>query len=363
MKRLTILLLAISIIVIFVGCGKKEDNNIETNKNKVEQEKMNYVKVSKVETKDFTQKLSLPATLEPKETVIVTSKVGGTVERINGDIGSRVNKGSLLCKLSDTEYQLQYDNALIALNKEKLTYEQTTSDYNRYKELIDSGAIASVDFEKVEHQYKLGAELINLAENKFELSKQNLAYTSITAPISGIISQKDVNIGENVGVGKMIFTIVNVSEVFAETGISENDISKVKLGQNVSIKVDSTDSTVKGRITHIGPVPNQTTKTYPVKILANNSKNILKPGMFSTVEIMLNSHKGVMGIQKEALIKENDKSFVFVEKDSKAVKKEVEIGFADESYVEVVSGIDKDDNLIVVGKENLKDGSKVEVKE
>ncbi|MBB6217382.1 RND family efflux transporter MFP subunit [Anaerosolibacter carboniphilus] len=364
MKKLLTLLLVVSFI--FTGCASKDANPVDakTGEETTAKKDVTYVKVSPIIVKDFTQKLSLPGTLEPKETVVITPKINGSVEGIYGDIGSKIKKDTLLCKLSDTEFRLQYENAEISLKKEKLTYESIKRNYDRYKSLFESGALSQADFESSEDQYALGQELLNLAQNNYELAKQNLVYTNIKAPISGVISQKDVAIGENVSPGKMLFTIVNVDEIYVETGISERDIPNIKVGQKVVVKVDSMGEMVlEGQITHIGPVPDQQTKAYPIKVLIKNKDQVLKPGMFATVEILLDVHKEAMAVPKSAILTENDKQFIFIERDGKAYKKLVKTGYKDNDDWEIIEGIEKDAKVIVVGKDKLMDGNPVEIRE
>ena len=361
MKKLLIILLVIS--AILTGCTAKNtdvDTNGEETAAKTE---VTYVKTNAIMIKDFTKTLSLPGALEPKETVVITPKINGSVVGVYGDIGSKINKDTLLCKLSDTEFRLQLENAVIGLRKENLMSESIKRNYDRYKSLFESGALAQTDFESIEDQHVLGLELLNLAQNNYEMAKQNLAYTDILAPISGVISMKDVAIGENVSPGKTLFNIVNIDEMYVQTGISEKDISNIKVGQIVVVHVDSVGGTVlTGQITNIGPVPDQQTKAYPIKVLLKNKDQVLKPGMFATVEILLDIHKEVMAVPKSAILTENDKQFIFIEKDGKAYKKLVKTGYKDNDDWEIIEGIEKDATVIVVGKDKLIDGSVVEIR-
>lgn len=360
MRKLLILLLVTSLI--FAGCAAKETAPA-AGKSETSEAEVTYVKVEPIGIKDFSRKLSLPGVIQPKETVMVTTKISGTVERISGDIGSAIKKGALLCKLSDMEYKLQYENAVIGLNKEKLTYESTKKSYERHKALFDSGALSQVDYENIENQYKMGHEILNLAHNGYALAKQNLDYTEIKAPISGVISQKEVSVGENIGPGKTIFTIVSMDDMYVESGVSEKDIPACKVGQKVAIKTESLGSELlEGEITHIGPVPDPTTKAYPVKILVRNREQRLKPGMFATIEILLDTHTSVMAVSKEAVVIENGIEFVFIEQGGKAYKKPIKTGYKDEDHFEVLEGIDNDARIIVVGKDKLVNGNPIEVR-
>jgi RND family efflux transporter MFP subunit len=185
----------------------------------------------------------------------------------------------------------------------------------------------------------------------------------VKAPISGVISKKEISIGENIGPGKMLFTIVSMDDMYVETGVSEKDIPICKVGQKVDIMVESLGPEILvGEITHIGPVPDPETKTYPVKILVNNREQRLKAGMFATIEILLDTHESAMSVPKEAIITENAVDFVFIEQNGKAYKKPIKVGYKDGDDWEVLEGIEKNHKIVVVGKDRLVDGNPITIR-
>ncbi|AOT70482.1 efflux RND transporter periplasmic adaptor subunit [Geosporobacter ferrireducens] len=362
MKKLLILLLLSSMIT--AGCNKETGAkaDIEKNEQPVQQE-ITYVKTIPAESMNFTSKLSLPGVLKPREEVMVSAKASGAVQSLHGEIGSSIKKDQLLCKIDDTLFQLQFNKAATALNMEKIKIENAEKTYQRMKSLYENQAIAQTEYESAENQYLMAKELLELAQNDYDLAKENLAYTNIYAPISGAISMKDVAVGENIGPGKTLFTIVDVSSLYVEAGISEKDIGLIKLGQQVLMKVDALEGqNPTGKITSIGPVPIEPSKTYPIKVLVDNRNNQLKAGMFATIEIVTENKKAAVGVSKEAVIQENGKSYVFVKEEGKAIKKEVSTGMTIDGYIEITGGIQTGEEIIIVGQEKLVDGAAVEAK-
>jgi RND family efflux transporter MFP subunit len=389
MKKPLILFLLISLII--TGCSNGTEAGAENGIESQKEGEVTYVKVSLVETMDFANMLSLPGMLQPKEEVMVTSKVSGTVEKIPVDIGSKVKKGDTLCKIDHTVFQLQYEKAVTALDLERLKSEKAEKglniaqikfdnlekNYFRIKALFQNQAVSQSEMDNMETQYQMERELLDLAKNDYNMTKgllalsqndvklarENLNYTHITAPISGEVSMKDIFAGENISPGKPIFGVINTVEMYVESGVSEKDIGMISSGQKVLVRVNSLgDNLFEGVITHVGPRPDTMAKTYPIKVLVTNEDSVLKAGMFAAVEIVIESRDKALSVLREAVVVENGNMYVFVEEDGKAVRKAVQLGFSNETHYEIIEGIEEGEKVIVVGQNTLVDGSLVEVR-
>lgn len=310
---------------------------------------------------DFTKKLSLPGNLKPKEEAIVTAEVNGKVKQIYADLGSKVNKGESLCKLDETKYILEYENKTKDLSISNIEHKNLINDYERTKSLYENEAISKVEFDEIQKKYEKHKEELAIKENDSVLAKK-YGWYKYKITYFRIISNKNVLMGQMVSPGTELFKLVNIDKMYVEVGIAEKDMPFIKKGQECIVKSEILPNTFMGKITNIGPSPSNQSKTYPIKILINNSEGKLKPGMFTTVEIIVDNHKDALAVPKKAIIKENDKYFVFVEVSKKAVKKEVKLGFSSDEYYEIIEGIKNGEKAIVVGNDDLEDGKLVEVK-
>ncbi|MBF8983688.1 efflux RND transporter periplasmic adaptor subunit [Lutibacter sp. B2] len=365
MKKLLVILAWILVVNSFLlsGCDKNNakgtaGKNIEIQK----KEEVIYVKTEPVTTMNFTNKLSLPGNLKPKEEAIVTAEVNGKVEGIYADLGSHISKGDALCKLDDTNYTLECENKSKNLAIANIEYKNLTNDYERTKTLYENNVKSKAAFEETQKEYEKQKEGLAINENDLLLAKKNIEDTNIKAPISGIVSNKKVLMGQMVSPGLELFKVVNIDNMYVEVGVAEKDMPFIKNGQECIVKVDVFSNIFKGKITNIGPEPNDQTKTYPAKILINNSEGKLKSGMYAIVEVIVDNHKDALAVPKKAVIKENEQYYVFLEVDKKAVKKEVKLGFSSDEYYEILEGVKKDEKVIVVGNDKLEDGKLVEVK-
>ncbi|WP_432666175.1 efflux RND transporter periplasmic adaptor subunit [Wukongibacter baidiensis] len=412
MKRLLILLVIISIFLS--GCGNKEEAAAQEEIENTVKEEIIYVKTQTIGTRDFEKTLSLPATLEPKEKVMISTKIGGAIESIFVDIGSRVEKDQSLCKIDDTIYKIQFEKANTAVRSAtntlsnvkdfdkkngmkhqqievaesqyetaKINYDNLEKSYKRIETLFKDKGVSQSDYDSIKGKYDLAKKQLDLAatnleqakrnwkynvesaeigleaaNNDYKLAKENLEYTDILAPISGIIAEKKVSVGENIGAGADMFTIVNTDSMYANSGVSEKDVVKIKEDQQVFIKVGSLgDKIIEGEVANISPIIDEQSKTYPIKVLVQNINNELKGGMFTTVEIVVDSHKNAIAIPKNAVINEEGKHYAFIESDGKAVKRLVKLGYSEDDYYEVLEGVKKGEKVIKSFNDKLEHGS------
>ncbi len=409
MRKLAVLILIPALLLS--GCGKKEAPVAAQ-----PEEKLVYVKTAAVQRMDFQKTLNLPGTVHPKESAVITAKVSGTVSNIKADIGTPVKKGASLCKIDDTILKLQFEKAEAAVrsatlmlerlqdfgsdpglkpqqiemartayNSAKLNLENVEKSYNRTKELYNSGSASKAEYEAAETSYNLvkeqyesamasfkqaergwgydvkGAEIgLAVAENDYKMVKENLQYSNVMSPIDGIVSAKNISVGENVAPGVMLFSVVNIDSLYLESGISEKDIGYVKAGQAVEVTIDVLPGqSFTGTVTAISPALDMQSKTYPVKVELKNSGDEIKAGMFGMMRIVLATHENVAAVPKEAVINESGSHHVFVVKDQKAAKKAVKLGYSSDSHYEILEGVVAGEKVVVTGANSLKDGDKV----
>lgn len=178
----------------------------------------------------------------------------------------------------------------------------------------------------------------------------------ITAPIGGNVASIMVDVGSMVSPQIPVAMVFEYSRVEVAFNISENAMGCVKRGNKVLVKSDAIPSTdFEGTVTEISPVIDPMTRTIAVKATINNTKKLLKPGMTARVILTLGSQKDVLIIPREALLD----SYLFVVIDSTAERRDVEIGLVGDEYVEILSGLSANENIIIVGQERLAGGERV----
>ncbi len=276
-----------------------------------------------------------------------------------------------------------------AIANAQSAYDTALDNYNRQKALYDIGAISkvaldsaktSMDNAKIaldaanenarlnetviipQTEASSGAGVsqaeagVSQAKAALDIAASNLANCSVTAPISGYITAKNVTIGQMAASGVELFAIKNTEMVNIELNVTETVIPFITLGTKANIDIDSASLTsIEGTVSAVGNAKNDMTGMYPVKISIPNKDDKIKVGMLAKVALVTEGAKDVMIADSNAIIFKNGQHYVYVADGDKAVKKDVEIGVTDGKYTEIVSGLSLGDKVIVDGKDFISD--------
>lgn len=307
------------------------------------------VEVAEVVSDEISAYITGTTTLEAEEEATVVAKTSEIVREIRVEEGMHVEKGQVLARLENDMLAIEVQQAQADINK-------LQNDFNRSKELYDKNLISKEEFENVRFQY----EAQKAASKKARL---NLEYTTIRAPISGVVAARYIKVGNMVNANQQVFRIVDFDPLIARLYVPEVDIHKVKPGQKAELTLDATNSTVfDGEVIRISPVVDPQTGTVRVTIAVHDSQHThLKPGMFARVKIIHDTHDNTLLIPKQAVMTEDGEEMVFTVQDSLAARTVIKTGYANERYYEILEGLQMGDKVVVVGQNGLKDSSKVEI--
>lgn len=329
------------------------------------------------------------ATLEACEQGIVNSKLSAKVISISFENGQYVNAGDALITLDDqdirnnikvSESQLkvteqQLSSAEVSLKKLKLNLDDVQRNYDRQKALYEKEAISQVDFIAAEKSlnsaqadYEAGNVSIQTAKANIEAQKVSLANlqdslnnTVIKAPISGVITGKNVSIGQMVSPGTALATINNISAVYAKIQVPEDKINSIEIGQAATVTIDGIDTTYNGIVQNIDLSVDTSARVFNCKIKIDNSDKTLYPGVFAKVDLISSDKTQMITVPINALVGSEGNYSVFINDNGKAKKQEVTIGETDENNVEITSGIQNGEQVICSNTGSLQDGDEIDV--
>ncbi len=335
--------------------------------------------------------------LEALYSADVVPRTPGKVAEITVDVGDAVKEGDLLVSLdvADLEalvdlYAAQLDKARnsdlpaqkiqaeLALAKAEAGFLLAEADYLRSKQLKDASALSQQQFEEYEKVYlqeKAAYEaakksldiLVNatipetIRQCEAQLQKARADYNNsiIRAPLSGVVTARNINPGEMANAAQTVISIVNLDTVAIQAGVSEDQVNKIHVGQEVQVRVGSVrDEPFTGRVSNIALAANASTRAYPVKIQIENPGHLLKPGMYAEVLLEAGPEAGIV-IPAAAVFKLDQKSYVWVIEDGCAHRREVETGQSGGGNVIVRAGLKEGEELAVTGIEALREGMKV----
>lgn len=371
-KKIAVLLTAMLLLTtIIVGCGGKKAPASEEKVDK--QENYTPVAIETTGTKTISNEIVFSGKVHADKEVMIIPEVPGKVVKINGHLGTRVKKDSILFTLNKEDIQKQVDQARKASEAAKANYRKTKEsienaklNLERTKELYKQGAVSKNQYEQAE----LAASSTSLDAVKAQYEQTQLAFeqaldslkdTSVKSPISGIISAVNIEEGEMASSAQPAMTIIDMDKVYVEINVTENVINDLYLEQEVTLELPAAQNSFVGKIDRLSPAADAKTQLYPVRIYIENSEHKIKPGMFAKIELNTDVKENVLAVKSEAVVQRDNKLVVYVVDENKAVQKEVTIGLDTGIYVEILEGLKEGETIIVKGQNYVDNGSIVKV--
>ena len=289
-------------------------------------------------------------TLEAEQEASVVAKVGGIVEKYFVEEGDTVTAGQPLVQLETDRLRLELSRSEANLNKLK-------NDLNRTKAVYKKRLVSSEQYEKLKFEYDS-----QVAE--YELSKLELTFATVVAPIDGVISIRHVKVGNMISTNEAVYHITDFDPLHAVVYVPEKELYKIQPEQIVIIQVDARkEHPYQGFVKRISPVVDADSGTFKVTVEVSDPEHNLKPGMFGRLQIIHDTHDSAMLIDKKALLTEDTQSSLFVVRDGRAFKQLVTTGYVNDKQIEILSGVSIDDVIVTTGQNSLKNDSLIEILE
>ncbi len=304
------------------------------------------VRTERVTRGNITAFVETHARLEAERWVDILARTTGLVTRIVVEEGDRVVAGQVLARLDQEEMKLRVRQVEVALEQARAAFERT-------KALFDRELVSEEEYDAAKHQ-------VQNIEVGLEEAKFNLSHTTIRAPMTGLVMRRSTEVGRLVRANDQIFSMADVEPLLARIHIPEKRMRQVRVGQRAHLSVDSfPDRIFDASVRMINPGVDPQSGTVKVTLEVPPQGASLKPGMFASVRIITEQHKGALIVPKQALVLETDEDDLFVFADSVARRVSVKLGLIDGNRVEVLSGLRATDRVITIGHEGLKDGANV----
>jgi len=252
--------------------------------------------------------VSATGALGAVRTVQVGTQVSGQLAQIYVDFNDHVKKGQLLARIDPTLQQQAVEDAQAQLERAQATLTQAQDDYTRNKSLLDSKVITAQEFSTVQSNFSVQQANVKSAHIALDRAKQNLSYTSIYAPIDGVIVERDVDVGQTVAASlsaPQLFIIANdLSEMQILASVDESDIGVIKDGQPVQFTVQSyPGQTFTGSVQQVRlqSKTQDNVVNYTVVVSAKNDMQKLLPGMTATVVFQTGAADNALSVPNAAL--------------------------------------------------------------
>ncbi len=324
------------------------------------------IKVFKVGRFNYEDTLNALGTIKGAVEFKLSFEVPGVVSSINYREGERYEEGALLISLRQDDVLLRLKRAQAEMNKAEADVGIAKQKYDDQQKLLEIGAIpkSTADNSKLEYDksnYELEAARLEVKANEAMLEKSNLY-----APSKGMIGELNIEEGEAVSPNTLLGTHIMTEYVYAEFGVVERDVNKIQLGQKARVFVDAyPDKTFEGVIENIAPIVAGKSRTSTVRVRLENPENLLLPGMFTRVRILLYSKKNTLAIPTDSIQGEPGQQFIYIAnpKENTVEKRAVTVGYTRPDYSQIDSGLSEGELVAASGLEQLEDKKKIKILE
>jgi RND family efflux transporter MFP subunit len=341
--------------VLLIGaCGKNET--------RVAEEKTVNIQVKTVETRSLRPFIETIGSLKAFEQVVVSSEIEGILRTANVEEGAFVSKGTLLATVEDRDYASELKRVEFALKQAEATLVNTKAEFGRKETLYKEELVTKQQFDDVFTRMAVADAEVERSKAALAIARERYAKTRILAPMAGYISEKRISQGEYVRNGTPLYTLVQIAPLKLLFTVSEKDIGRLKVNQDVQFRVDAyPDREFKGRVTILYPTIDERTRSLMVEARAANPERLLKPGLFAKVLLYTTEARDTVVIPVTSMLYEGKNVKVFVVEQDRARERLVKVGNKYDDLMEVVEGLKAGETLVVAGQQNLAEGVKVHV--
>ena len=346
-----IILAAIGVLTAIIKMPKKKREAPPT-----EAPPVNVKVMTVTAERQLADTFDLPAVVEPNRIVTVSSEVSGRIERIPPEEGSKVSSGDLLIKLNTDLILPEFESAKAQVDRDQIEFDRMTN-------LVKESATTQRDLDNATSQ-------LAMSKARLEGIRARLERTSIFAPTAGVLNDLLVEEGEFVDIGKPVAQIVDTDTVKVVVEIPERDIAYFAIGEKAEIPVDtkgqSVDTkdqagTLVGTISFISELADARTRTTRMEIILDNKQRLLRSGQIVHVSLTRQILKDAVLIPLLAVIPMESSKAVYVVNSTQAKRREVKLGIIRDDQVQIESGLEPGDKLIIAGHRFVAPGQKVNI--
>lgn len=365
MKKYFIPLILVMILLI-TGCdqGKKEEKKTKT-----------PVMIYTAKPDSIASYVKLTGGLEAKTDLDLYSMSSEKIKKIYVNEGDNVKKGALLLEQQNAIILQGVKSAEAGLSSAQAQYDLAEREYQRMIQLFQKEAITQQQFDQAEMQFKAAKAGLDLSKAQLQQANEQLEYTRIYAPENGIIAMLYFREGQMVPAGVPVIKLVNNKKMLARLKLPEIDLSYVHLGQKAIANFSTWQGIdFNGEIISLDKAIDPVTRTLEIEIELNNGTDKLQSGMFGEFLLIVSESKNTIVLADQAIMTRTklkiDKDgkqitekeyYVFLEKDGKAFKQPIKTGIHSRGRIEITSGLNFNDNVIVVGQNIVKNGDEVKI--
>jgi RND family efflux transporter MFP subunit len=304
------------------------------------------VGVWRVEAQDEVLLEEIVGTVRPKLTAWLAAKVGGRIEEMRVSPGDQVTAGQVLVVLDEQEMQARLAQA-------EAVFAQATADLKRYRALLEGNAVTRAEFEAMETRQRI-------AEAAVAEAKAAASQTILLAPFGGVVTRKLADVGDLASAGRPLLGLEDPSQFRLEADVPEALIGNVSLGTVCPVEIGALSAKLEGVVRELAPTADASSRTFAVKLDLPSFQG-LRAGLFGRVAIPAGRVR-ILWVPRHALMTHGQLHTVFVIHEGTSALRLVRTGRETVERVEIVSGLEEGEQMVVEGVQQLQDGQPVQVR-
>lgn len=305
------------------------------------------VEAVELEYETIEDRIFSSGTVQANELVELTVEASGIVTDVFFEEGREVRRGDLLVKINDSELQAQKQRALYRLNLAQQREE-------RQRRLLERGGISQDDYDATLNE-------LNVFRAEVQLIEAQIEKTEVHAPFSGLIGLKYISTGSYLTPASRIASLQEVNPIKIDFSIPERFISSVDVGDEIQFTVQGVDSTFTGQVYAIEPRIDPETRTLQIRALSDNSDQLLFPGAFANIVLILDEIDDALMVPTIAIVPELNSQKVFLVRDGRVEESRIRTGIRRSDKVQIIDGAEAGDIILTTGLLQVRPGMEVEI--
>jgi RND family efflux transporter MFP subunit len=296
----------------------------------------------------FATYIEMPGKVVSRQNILVGPEVNGNITALYVINGQVVQKGQIIAKIDDVLFKSNIEELESAISLAEDLFERQK---NLWEQKVGS-----------ELQYLQAKNNLESLQKRMATAQNQLAKTIVRAPMSGVVDEVFLKLGEMSGMGAPICRIVNLQDIYVETEVSEKYVGKVKNGDKVEVLFPSLDRKVNASITAVTQIINPGNRTFKAEVRVSNSDGLLKPNLLSVVRIQDYINTNAILIPTRLIQMSSTGNYVLVNENNIVVKKWIKPGRSNDGMTEVLEGLTGNESIIDLGFRDVTEGDRIQVK-
>ena len=344
--------------ILMISCG---NNTKETT---ISQTPTILVELSSINSENNTSFFTASGKIEAIDKVTLSTRTSGYIDVIYVSVGDKVEKGKLLLSINNVDLQARRAQVNASITEATAAYTIAEKDYNRFKNLYAENSASQKEMDDITANFEMAKARLEAANQlKNEINAQ-FKYVDIKAPFSGVITNKFIETGDLANPGAPLIAMESPGNFEVKLMVPESEISQIKIKTKVAVLVKSISETLDGVISEVSTSANNTGGQYVVKVTLDQTDKPILSGMYTSVmfPVKRNSESNIVLVPIDAIVTKGQLSGIYtVSQHQTALLRWLRLGKTFGDKIEVLSGLNADEQFIISTNGKLYNGVKVTV--